>query len=81
MFHPISKYLCTVTVCICIHTYYVYIVHSVDTHPISAVLSSQLSTNRINTSIPIQLTFDTDKVDYRMLFMSQVLTDILLLGF
>ena len=36
--------------------------NSADTHPISAVLSSQLSTKRLNTSIPIQLTFDIDKV-------------------
>ena len=37
-------------------------IYSADTHPISAVLSSQLSTRRFNTSVPIQLTFDVDKV-------------------
>ena len=58
------------------YTCYVYIVHSTDTHPISAVLSSQLSTNRINTSIPIKLSFDIDKVVYSKLFMSQGLTNV-----
>ena len=46
-----------------INILYVYIcIYSVDTHPVSAILSSQLSTRRFNTSVPIQLTFNTDMV-------------------
>ena len=37
-------------------------VRSVDSRPISAVLSSQLSATRFSTSVPIQLIFDIDKV-------------------
>lgn len=40
---------------------YVFIL-SDDTHPISAVLSSQLSTKKFTSPIPVQLTFDIDKV-------------------